>query len=115
MVAEIFRSQGYEVEDCSRQNIGYDLLAKNQEGEYFIEFKTINRADEPFIMTTNEEAVARQKGDRYLVALQRELDDCVELAVLRDPANSLQLDRQCRQWVWECSTYTYRPRRFPTT
>ncbi len=66
-------------------------------------------------MTTNEEAVARQKGDRYLVALQRELDDCVELAVLRDPANSLQLDRQCRQWVWECSTYAYRPRRFPTT
>ncbi|MDF1871827.1 DUF3883 domain-containing protein [Vannielia sp.] len=111
VVAEIFRSQGYEVEDCSRQNLGYDLLAKNQEGDYFIEVKTINRAGEPFIMTSNEEAVAREKGNRYLVALQRELNDCVELAVIRDPANSLQLDRQ---WVWECSTYDYRPRRFPT-
>lgn len=113
-VAEIFRSQGYEVEDHSRQNLGYDLLARNKDGIYFIEVKTISSGGEPFVMTTNEEVVARQKGDWYLIALQRELEDCVELAILRNPANTLQLDRQCRQWVWECSTYDYRPRKFST-
>lgn len=112
-VGEIFRGQGYTVLDHSRQNLGYDLLAESAEGTFYIEVKTIRSPGEPFIMTTNEEVMARKMGNRYIIALQRELEDSVELAILRDPANTLQLDRQCRQWVWECSTYDYRPRRFP--
>lgn len=115
VVAEVFRGQGYDVEDHSRQNLGYDLLARKGEVIFYIEVKTINRAGEPFILTTNEEVVAREKGEQYLIALQREVPGFVELAMLRNPAGTLQLDRQCRQWVWECSTYSYEPRKFPTS
>lgn len=115
VVGEVFRGQGYDVEDHSRQNLGYDLLARKGEEVFYIEVKTINRAGEPFILTTNEEVVARSKGEHYLIALQREILGFVELAILRNPAGTLQLDRQCRQWVWECSTYSYEPRKFPTS
>ena len=115
VVGEVFRGQGYDVEDHSRQNLGYDLLARKGSEIFYIEVKTINRAGEPFILTTNEEAVARDKGEQYLIALQREIPGFVELAILRDPAGTLRLDRQCRQWVWECSVYSYEPRKFATS
>ena len=115
VVGEIFRGQGYHVEDHSRQNLGYDLLARRGDEIFYIEVKTISRAGEPFILTTNEEVVARDKGQQFLIALQREIPGFVELAILRNPAGTLKLDRQCRQWVWECSTYSYEPRKFPTS
>ena len=114
VVGDVFRGQGNDVEDHSRQNLGYDLLARRGDETFYVEVKTISRAGEPFILTTNEEVVAREKGNQYLIALQREIPGFVELAILRNPAATLKLDRQCRQWVWECSTYSYNPRKFST-
>ncbi len=111
-VADLLRLYGYEVEDCSRQNVGYDLRARKDGQDKLVEVKLITRPGEPFTLTSNEEAVARKAAGTYYVALIRNLGSAVEIAMIADPANKLALERQCRQWVWECSRYDYAPMRY---
>jgi Domain of unknown function (DUF3883) len=113
-VGEIFRQMGFEVEDHSRQNLGYDLLVRKDGTTRYVEVKSITRVGEPFTMTSNEEVFARRNPETYFVALYREFGTKLELCLIADPANSLVLDRQCRQWVWECSRYQYKPKTFST-
>ena len=66
-VVSLLTAQGWAVRDVSRQNIGYDIEGTTPEGEeVFIDVKAIDRPGQAFILTSNEEAVARQKGSRYL-------------------------------------------------
>lgn len=106
----IFEAEGWTAIDVSRQNIGYDIECENKDGKkLFIEVKLIETPTQPFIMTSNEEAVARQKGDSYLIAIVKQSGDSIEVSLIPNPANNLELVRQCRQWVWECSSYPYNP------
>lgn len=112
-LAELLRARGWEVEDVSRQNIGYDLRARKPGGpEMCVEVKLIAYPGQPFVLTSNEEAVAREKGDAYLLALVRPTDDFLEVAFIQNPIGKVQLTRQCRQWVWECASYEFAPERF---
>jgi hypothetical protein len=112
-VLALLELQGWKVQDVSRQNVGYDIEGTDPEGrEHSIEVKAIDRPGQPFTLTSNEEAVARQKGDAYQLAVVRQAGTNLEVAFIRDPANRLELTRQCRQWVWECSSYSYEPERF---
>ena len=65
--------------------------------------------NQPFIMTSNEEAVARQKGESYIVTVVRQLGEKIEINFIPNPVKNLELTRQCRQWVWECNSYPYNP------
>lgn len=106
----IFEAEGWTAIDVSRQNIGYDIECENSEGEkLFIEVKLVETPTQPFIMTSNEEAVARQKGDSYLIAIVKQSGDSIEVSFIPNPTKNLELVRQCRQWVWECSSYPYNP------
>ena len=112
-VLELLSAQGWRVEDVSRQNIGYDIEGVSPQGEpAFVEVKAIENPGQPFILTSNEEAVARQKGNAYYVALVRQTITHLEVAFISDPTNHLVFTRQCRQWVWECSSYTFSPEKF---
>jgi len=105
--------QGWEAEDVSRQNIGYDIEGKSPEGEtFFVEVKLVGSSDKPFTLTSNEEAVARQNGAKYIIAIVCQSREFLEVAFIRDPVQQLNMIRQCRQWVWECSDYPYDPLRF---
>ncbi len=105
--------KGWSVEDVSRQNVGYDIEGLTPEGnEVFIEVKAIDNPGQAFTLTSNEEVVARQKGDSYRLAIVRQSGAYLEVAFIKDPANQLPLTRQCRQWVWECSSYDFTPDRF---
>jgi len=81
----------------------------NEGKKLFIEVKLIETSTQPFIMTSNEEAVARQKGDSYLIAIVKQSGDSIEVSFIPNPTKNLELVRQCRQWVWECSDYPYKP------
>ena len=97
----------------SRQNIGYDIEGQTPEGENVcIEVKSLDYPGQPFTLTSNEEAVARQKAQAYRLALVRQTNTHMEIAFIADPISQLQLTRQCRQWVWECATYDFTPDRF---
>ena len=112
-VLSLLGLKGWDVEDVSRQNVGYDIEGLAPEGnEVCIEVKAIDNPGQAFTLTSNEEAVARQKGDSYCLAIVRQSGAYLEIAFIRDPANQLLLTRQCRQWVWECSSYEFAPERF---
>lgn len=113
-VFAVLEAWGWRVTDVSRQNLGYDLEGRTPEGEdVFVEVKSLDYPGQPFTLTSNEEAVARQKGGAYRLALVRQTSAHLEVGFIPDPINRLKLARQCRQWVWECSVYEYAPERFP--
>jgi hypothetical protein len=113
-VLNLLAAQGWKVEDVSRQNLGYDIEGRTPDGEEaFVEVKVIDHPGQPFNLTSNEEAVARQKGARYRLAIVRQTDSFLEVTFVRDPVQQLNLTRQCRQWVWECAMYSFAPQRFP--
>ncbi len=112
-VAMMLGEHGYQVEDRSRQNLGYDLYVEKEGRKYYIEVKLLDYAGQPFIITTNEETVARECGDAYVIALTlRDSGDRVHIRFAHDPARTLKFVRQCRQWVWECSEYEFESQRF---
>ena len=112
-VLSLLAALGWTVEDVSRQNAGYDIEGRTPDGEEaFIEVKSIDYPGQPFTLTSNEEAVARQKGSQYQLAIVRQSGDFLEVVFIRDPIQHLKLTRQCRQWVWECGEYPFNPQRF---
>lgn len=107
-VGMLLESYGYEVEDCSRQNLGYDILVKKNGQSFYIETKLIDYPGQPFIITSNEEAVAREYKDAYVIALVlRGKKNEAYVQFISNPTRSLKFVRQCRQWVWECSDYKF--------
>lgn len=106
---DLLSNQGYSVEDRSRQNLGYDLFATKDNVEYFFEVKLLDAIGRPFIITSNEEAVARTKQEKYIIALIIKKPNEVMVSFVNDPVKNLSFIRQCRQWVWECSEYNFNP------
>jgi uncharacterized protein DUF3883 len=113
-VLALLKAKGWKVTDVSRQNIGYDIEGFAPDGgEMCIEVKAIAYPGQPFTLTSNEEAVAREKGTAYVMALVHQTESHLEVAFIRDPITHLKLVRQCKQWAWECATYSYDPERYP--
>lgn len=106
-VAQVLQSHGYTVEDRSRQNLGYDLYAAKENRKHYIEVKLLDYTGQPFVITPNEEAVARECGENYALALTLRGKDGVHIQFIHDPVARLKFVRQCRQWVWECSEYEF--------
>ena len=110
---EILNLNGFNLEDVSKQNVGYDIAGFDPNGnEIQIEVKSITLPGQKFKLTNNEVAVAQEKRESFYVAVVRQLDDKFEIALIPDPANNLTLNRQCVQWIWECENYEYSPRTF---
>lgn len=107
-VASMLGEHGYRIEDRSRQNLGYDLYAEKEGRKYYVEVKLLDYAGQPFIITSNEEVVARECGDTYAIALVlRDSENNVNVNFMHNPTQNLKFIRQCRQWVWECSEYKF--------
>ena len=110
---EVLNLNGFNLTDVSKQNIGYDIEGLDPDGnEIQIEVKSITMIGQKFKLTNNEIAVAQEKKETYFIAIVRQLDDFIEIALISDPVKNLVLNRQCVQWIWECSNYNYNPTRF---
>lgn len=66
-----YEDDGYAVEDVSMQNVGFDLLARNGEGEAHIEVKGVSGSLPRFQLTVNEFEVA-QIDDEWVLAVVTE-------------------------------------------
>lgn len=109
-VLQFLKAAGWEISDVSKQNFGYDIEGRNNKGEnVYIEVKSINRIGEPFLMTNNEQAVARELGKQYLIALVHQTNNELLVSLIHDPLSKLEMTRQCRQWVWICENYPFEP------
>ena len=110
---ELLNSNGFKLEDVSKQNIGYDLSGNDPNGnEIHIEVKSITLPGQKFKLTNNEIAVAQEKQKAFYIAVVRQTENLFEIALISDPVNTLTLNRQCVQWIWECENYEYKPMRF---
>lgn len=110
---EILNMNGFKLEDVSKQNIGFDLSGTDPNGnEIQIEVKSITLPGQKFKLTNNEIAVAQVKQKSFFVAIVRQTDEFLEVALISDPVNNLSLNRQCVQWIWECESYEYKPMKF---
>ncbi|WP_396157802.1 DUF3883 domain-containing protein [Flavobacterium sp.] len=110
---EILNLNGFNLQDVSKQNIGYDLDGFDPNGEEIhIEVKSITLPGQKFKLTNNEIGVAQEKQKKFYIAVVRQTDDFFEIAMISDPIKNLVLNRQCVQWIWECSEYEYNPKRF---
>lgn len=113
MTLEILNLNGFNLQDVSKQNIGYDLDGFDPNGEEIhIEVKSITLPGQKFKLTNNEIGVAQEKQKKFYIAVVRQTDDFFEIAMISDPIKNLVLNRQCVQWIWECSEYEYNPKRF---
>ncbi|MDA7858623.1 DUF3883 domain-containing protein [Mariniblastus sp.] len=111
-VMDYLRTQGWKVTDVSKRNVGYDLEAISTSGEtIYFETKSISKVGDTFSLTTNEEVVARQHGNKYVLALTHITDAYLEIDFIPDPANNLPFIRICKQWAWVCETYPFNPLR----
>lgn len=110
---EVLNMHGFKLEDVSKQNIGFDLSGTDPNGnEIQIEVKSITLPGQKFKLTNNEIAIAQIKQKSFFVAIVRQTDEFLEIALVSDPVNNLSLNRQCVQWIWECESYEYKPMKF---
>lgn len=109
----ILNSNGFNLKDVSKQNVGYDLEGNDPKGNIiYIEVKSLEYYGQKFRMTNNEFAVAQYKPNNYYLALVVLSASSIEISLIKDPINKLKLNRQCVQWVWECSEYKCTPFKF---
>jgi hypothetical protein len=107
LVLTRLRQAGFEANDVSRQFVGYDINARIEGFEYFVEVKKVSSFSEPFSLTSNEQAFASQMGAKFVLAVVSMSADGLAstVAFIPNPVAKLQFERQCQKWVWECSVY----------
>ncbi len=110
---EVLNSIGFQLEDVSKQNIGFDLEGVDPNGNnVMIEVKSIKNSSDKIEMTNNEVALAQEQKGNYYLAIIKLLGDSVELMLVADPVHNLNLIRQAVQWRWVCEKFEYEPIKF---
>lgn len=104
---------GFKLNDVSKQNVGYDLSGIDpNENQIYIEVKSVEYPGQKFRMTNNEFAAAQYNQDKYYLAIVHQTMEALEISLIKNPIKNLIMNRQCVQWVWECSSYEYNPMTF---
>ena len=55
---------------------------------------------------------AQYYQDKYYIAIVRQAKEALEISLVKNPIRNLNMNRQCVQWVWECTEYEYKPMKF---
>lgn len=109
----VLNANGFKLEDVASKNVGYDLEGIDPNGDdIYIEVKSLEWKGQKFRLTNNEYAVAQYKKGKYFLALVIQSQDYIEIGLIKNPIETLNLNRQCVQWVWECSEYSFNSIRF---
>lgn len=95
-----------EVIDVSKRNIGYDLevVCKNGKRKFY-EVKSVNDLGDMFVMTNNELLTASQHPNQYFLCVVKQSDRKIEMCLIKDPANTLNLEKRARVWEYICESY----------
>ena len=60
-------------------------------------------------MTNNEFAAAQHRADQYFLVIVLQTEQSIEFEMIKNPVKHLKMNRQCVQWIWECTEYDYNP------
>jgi hypothetical protein len=106
IVVELEKSMGNNARDVSVQNLGYDVESITPDGiTRYIEVKSVTSDNGIFTMTNNEYSEANQKKDSYMICIVLQSEKELKLTYIKDPVNSLELEKRCRAWEWVCNRY----------
>lgn len=109
----VLNENEFNLKDVSKHNVGYDLEGTDPNGrEIFIEVKSIDYPGQKIRMTNNEFAAAQYNQDKYYLAIVLQTNDELDISLIKNPIKTLNMNRQCVQWVWECSDYEFNPMKF---
>lgn len=104
---EHLNARGWNLQDVSRQNIGYDLAGTNPDGaEVHIEVKKVEGKDSRFALTNNEMAVMIGASSRYLLGLVIGDGLSAQFALLDPLRDQVPRERVCRRWEWEYTDWS---------
>ena len=103
---DYLNSRGWNLDDVSRQNLGYDLTGSDQHGRMVhLEVKKVDRPDSRFSMTNNEMGVLQSVDAQYLLAIVIGDGNYARLMLL-DPADpAVARERVCRAWEWQFNAW----------
>ena len=96
--------QGWDLEDVSTQNLGYDATGTDASGSLVhLEIKKVDRIGGRFSMTTNEMSLMQSGVGRYLLAIVAGDEARARLLLLDPSQDGLARERVCRRWEWQFS------------
>lgn len=102
-----------EVEDVSRQNLGFDLLVKQRGAVIMrVEVKSVQSLRDTITLTNNEYSCAVENPDTYVLAIVLQLPEHIEVVFIENPLAQLTFTRRVVQWQWVCEEVGGKPRRF---
>jgi hypothetical protein len=85
--------------------MGYDLEVSLESGiRLFIEVKSVSSFNDSFKITNNEYSSAHNYGDSYFIAVVIN-DEPFQMALIPDPINTLNFQKQIERWSWFCDSY----------
>ncbi|MCE4956052.1 DUF3883 domain-containing protein [Macrococcoides caseolyticum] len=104
--ADYEKSLGNTVKDVSKQNLGYDILSIDKDGnEKYIEVKFIQSNINKFSITNNEYTTAHMYKDKYYICLVYTKDTHIVFEYIKNPIESLNFEKVVRQWEWICEEF----------
>lgn len=110
LVLDALNAAGYTLFDVSKSNLGYDLEGISPTGrKVYIEVKSITIPGEKFRLTNNEVALSRELGNDYILAIALTSEKSINIHLTNSPLDTMKVNRQCTQWVWEVEAYDFNP------
>lgn len=104
--ADIEKIMGNNASCVGNQNLGYDVVSKTPNGETrYIEVKLLSSDSGTFSLTSNEYATAHQLGESYILCLMVQSETGIAVTYIRNPIETVQLEKRVKQWEWFCSGF----------
>lgn len=107
----ILEELGFEAEDVSKRNLGYDYTAYKDGRKYCIEVKKTEGLGDDFILTDNEIYVAKDTGQNYWVLIVVQPDPNqppTYYSIIKDFYRTFEkhMIRRCIKYQMFCSEYS---------
>jgi hypothetical protein len=100
-------SLGNDAKYVGNQNLGYDVLSKDSEGNVrYIEVKSVSNDNGTFTMTNNEYTSAHDKGEDYYICVIVQKSEGLKATYIKNPLKNAKLEKRVRQWEWFCENFT---------
>lgn len=97
---------GWTGKDVSKKNTEYSILSTNATGETrYIAVKKVDILGDSFKLSEAEYVAAERLGSAYEVFIIATEGTEIEYIYIKDPLNTLSLDKVVKEWEWCCEDY----------
>lgn len=99
--------EGRTAKDVSRKSDSYEIESVDARGENrYITVKKVKTLGDSFTLSESEYAAAQRLGAAYKVFVISLDGESVDYTYIDDPVNSLEFERQVKEWEFICEKYS---------